>query len=343
MPVSCLSDDSCPNSIAAGVKVPFSNFSTLWGSSGTIAQALRPFPQYGNFDTGDNSYGYDHTGNSTYHSMQARLTQRYANGLSYLVAYTISKNITDSDSMGEGVSGFIGTGSYIAQNTYDRRAQKAVSELDTPQSLVASFFYELPVGHRKKYLNNIGPLDRVIGGWKVGGIVNYRSGWPTEAYGPCSGTAAGILFGGCVIGGNDGRVNLIPGVPESNKSGGFQPASTSFYNSAAFALPAPFTLATEPPDLDHARDWGGRDEDFVLEKGTRLVGERVSIKFRAEFFNLFNRHIYTGQGGAWATPITTPFEAVGSPGCSGPFACGFGAVTSSSGPRNIQLGLKIEY
>jgi hypothetical protein len=132
-------------------------------------------------------------------------------------------------------------------------------------------------------------------------------------------------------------------VQETNKSGNFQPATTSFYNSAAFALPAPFTLATEPHSLDHARDWGGRNEDLVLEKGTRLVGEKATIKFRAEFFNLFNRHIYSGQGGAWATPITTPFESAGSPGCSGSFSCGFGAVTSSSGPRTIQFGLKIEY
>jgi hypothetical protein len=343
MEVSCLSNGSCPNSIAAGVKVPFSSFSSLWGSADTIAQAVRPFPQYGNFDTGDDSYNYDHTGNSTYHSMQARLTQRYANGLSYLVAYTISKNITNSDSMGEGVAGFIGTGSYVAQNTYDRRAEKAVSELDTPQSLVASFFYQLPMGHGKRFLSHTGPLDRVIGGWDVGGILNYNSGWPTEAYGPCSGTAAGILFGGCVIGGNDGRLNLVPGIPETNKSGNFNTATTSFYNAAAFALPAAFTLANEPPDLDHARDWGAKNEDFVLEKDTRLIGEKATIKFRAEFFNLFNRHIYTGQGGAWATPFNTPFESVGSPGCSGPFACGFGAVTGSSGPRTIQFGLKIEY
>jgi len=95
--------------------------------------------------------------------------------------------------------------------------------------------------------------------------------------------------------------------------------------------------------LDHARAWGNRDEDIVLEKATRLVGEKASIKFRAEFFNLFNRHIYQANGGAWATPITSPFIPAGSPGCSGSFACGFGAVTGASGPRSIQLGLKIEY
>jgi hypothetical protein len=344
MNVSCLSDGSCPNSIAAGVKVPFSEFSTLWGSSATIAQALRPFPQYGNFVTDDNSFGYDKTGNSTYHSMQARLTQRYTSGLSYLVAYTISKNITDADSMGPGVSGFIGTGDYVGQNSYNRRAEKAVSELDTPQSLVASLFYQLPMGHGKRFLSHTGLLDRVVGGWNVAAILNYSSGLPTEAYGPCAGTAAGILFGGCNTGGFDGRVNVIPGVPQTNKSGNFNTATTSFFNAAAFSVPSITQLADEPRALDHARGWGSKNEDFVLEKSTRLIGEKANIKFRAEFFNLFNRHIYQAAGGeGWATPITTPFQAVGSPGCSGPFACGFGAVTGASGPRNIQFGLKIEY
>jgi hypothetical protein len=344
MNVSCLTDNTCPNSIAAGVKVPFSNFSTLWGGSATIAQALRPFPQYGNFTQDDNSFGPDKTGNSTYHSMQARITQRYASGLSYLVAYTISKNITNADSMGAGVSGFIGTGSYIGQNSYDRRAEKAVSQLDTPQSLVASFFYELPMGRGKRFLNHTGPLDRVIGGWNVSGILNYSSGYPTQAYGPCSGTAAGVLFGGCEAGGFEGRLIVNPGVAQTNKSGNFQPGSTSFFNAAAFSVPSLTQFGDAAPSLDHARGWGNKNEDFVLEKSTRLIGENTRIKFRAEFFNLFNRHIYNAAGGeAWATTIQTPFQAAGTPGCSGAFSCGFGAVTSASGPRTIQLGLKIEY
>lgn len=342
MNVSCLSDGTCPTSIAAGVKVPFSSFSTLWGGAATITQALRPFPQYGNFNGEDQSFGPDRTGNSTYHSMQARVTKRYASGLSYLVAYTISKNITDADSMGPGVSGFIGTGGFIGQNSYNRRAEKAVSELDTPQSLVVSFFYQLPMGHGKRFLSHTGLLDRVVGGWNIAGILTYTSGWPTMAYGPCSG-AASLLFGGCQVAGAGGRVDVVPGVAQTNKSGNFQPATTSFYNSEAFALPSANAFGNEPRALDQARAWGNRNEDFVLEKSTRLLGEKASIKFRAEFFNLFNRHIYQANGGAWATPITSPFIAAGSPGCSGAFSCGFGAVTSASGPRTIQFGLKIEY
>lgn len=343
MNVSCLASGACPNAIAAGVTVPFSNFSALFGSGATIAQALRPFPQYGNFNGEDQSFGPDRTGNSTYHSMQARVTKRFGAGLSMLVSYTISKNITDADSLGPGVSGFTGTGGFIGQNSYDRRAEKAVSQLDTPQSLVTSFFYELPVGRGKRFVNRGGALDRLVSGWSVASVLSYSSGIPTAVYGPCGGTAGGVLFGGCQVAGAPARVNVIPGVAQTNKSSNFQPASTPFFNAAAFALPAPFTFGDEPRALDHARTYGGRNEDFVLEKETALLGEKAKLSIRAEFFNLFNRHIYQAPNGAFATPLGVPFQAVGSPGCPGPFACGFGAVTSASGPRTIQFGLKITY
>jgi len=246
--------------------------------------------------------------------------------------------------MGPGVSGFIGTGSFVGQNSYDRKAEKAVSELDTPQSLVASLFYELPMGHGKRFLNHTGPLDRLVAGWNIAAILNYSSGLPTEAYGPCAGTAAGILFGGCNTAGDDGRLNVVSGVQQTNKTGNFNTATTPFFNAAAFSVPSLTQFADEPRALDHARGWGNPNEDFVLEKSTHLVGEKVNLKFRAEFFNLFNRHIYqAAPGEGWATPITSPFQAVGTQGCPGPFACGFSAVTSASGPRNIQLGLKLEY
>src|SRR5436853_501983 len=51
---------------------------------------------------------------------------------------------------------------------------------------------------------------------------------------------------------------------------------------------------------------------------------------------------YSAPSG-FAPNLATPFQPVGSPGCPGPLACGFGAVTDSSGPRTIQFGLKIEY
>jgi hypothetical protein len=334
MNVTCLTSGTCPNAIAAGVTVPYAGF------SGNINQALRPFPQYGDFNQEDNSFSPDRTGNSTYHAMQMQLDKRFASGLSFLVSYTVSKNLTDADSAGPGVQGFIGTGEFVGQNSYNRQAEKAVSELDIPQSLVASFFYELPFGHGKRYLSGNGAMDRVVGGWYVSTIAQYKSGTPTEVYGPCGGTAGDVLFGGCHFTGS-ARVNIVPGVNQTNK-GNFNPFTTPFWNPAAFSPAGPLTFGAEARSLASARGFASKDEDFTLGKKTRLFGERATIDFRASFFNIFNRHVFgVGNGN-----VNSPFIPLGSPGCSGPnqhFACGFGALSGTQAPRSIQVALKIQY
>ena len=336
MNVTCLAAGTCPAAVAAGVTLPYPGF------TGQINQALRPFPQYGDFNQEDNSFTPDRTGNSTYHAMQLQANKRLSSGLSFLVSYTVSKNLTDADSSGPGVSGFIGTNEFIGQNSYNRSAEKAVSELDTPQALVASFFYELPVGRGKRWINQGGVTDRVLGGWYAATILSYSSGQPTEVYGPCNGTAGDVLFAGCHFTGA-ARVNIVPGVPETNKSN-FNPMTTPFWNPAAFAEPAPLTFGNEPRSLSAARGFGNRNEDFTLGKKTRLFGERAVVDFRAEFFNIFNRHIYQAVSGS--PQLNSPFIPLGAPGCSGSgvhFACGFGAITNASGPRTIQFALKIAY
>jgi hypothetical protein len=331
---SCLTAGTCLNAIAAGVTLPFPTF------TGSIAQILRPFPQYGNFDQEDNSFSPDRTGNSTYHAMQLSLDKRFASGLSFLVSYTVSKNLTDADSEGPGVQGFIGTGEFIGQNSYNRKAEKAVSELDIPQSLVSSFLYELPVGHGKRFLTGGGVSDKIVGGWYVAGVAQYKSGTPTEVYGSCTGTAGDVLFAGCHFTGSE-RVNIVPGVSQTNKSN-FNPFTTPFWNPAAFTPAAPLTFGNEPRSLASARSFGTREEDFTVGKKIHLFGERGTIDFRAEFFNIFNRHVFgVGNGN-----INSPFIPLGAPGCNGTdqhFACGFGALTGTQDPRRVQLALKISY
>ena len=334
MNVTCLAALTCPNAIAAGIKIPYAGF------TGNINQALRPFPQYGDFNQEDNSFSPDRTGNSTYHAMQMQVDKRFATGLSFLVSYTVSKNLTDADSSGPGVSGFIGTNEFIGQNSYNRTAEKAVSELDIPQSLVGSFFYELPVGHGKRYWNGNGVADRVAGGWYVAGVAQYKSGTPTEVYGPCGGTAGDVLFAGCHFTGS-ARVNIVPGVSQTNKSN-FNPFTTPFWNPAAFSAAGPLSFGDEPRSLASARAFGTRDEDFTLGKKTRIFGERAIVDFRAEFFNIFNRHVF----GAGSANLNSPFIPLGAPGCNGAnqhFACGFGALTGTQDPRRVQLALKIQF
>jgi len=346
MPASCLAADTCPSAVAMGVTLPYSGF------TGNINQALRPYPQYGNFNQEDNSFSPDRTGNSTYNAMQLQVNKRVSQGLTFLVSYTVSKNITDADSAGPGVSGFIGTNSFIGENSYNRKAEKAVSQLDTPQSLVMSFFYELPVGRGKKFMNEGGVKDKVFGGWYVSGILTYHSGLPTEVYGNCQGTAGDVLFGGCNVTGAGSRVNIVPGVSQTNKSG-FNPGTMPFWNPAAFTPAANCaeaaaggsvcTFGDEPRSLATARGFGEKNEDITFGKKTHIIGERAVVDFQASFFDIFNRHIFQTPSNVFGPSLQTPFIPAGGPGCSGVLSCGFGAITSASGPRVIQFGLKITY
>jgi len=208
------------------------------------------------------------------------------------------------------------------------------------QSLVASFFYELPVGRGKRYLSQGGVTDRVLGGWYVSGVLSYHSGLPTEVYSNCGGTAGDILFAGCHFTGL-ARVNVVPGVPQTNKSH-FNPFTTPFWNPAAFMPADAFSFGNEGRSLPSARTFGAKSEDITIGKKTHLYGERGTIDFRASFFNVFNRHIFQAPGG-FSPNLNTPFTPAGGEGCKQALACGFGAVTDTSGPRTIQFGLRIEY
>ena len=84
-----------PTADAAGITAPFPGFNALWGSRATVAQALRPYPQYTYIDTYAGQG--DHSGHSTYHAMIVKFTKRVSSGLTFQTSYVLSKILTDSD------------------------------------------------------------------------------------------------------------------------------------------------------------------------------------------------------------------------------------------------------
>jgi hypothetical protein len=73
------------------------------------------------------------------------------------------------------------------------------------------------------------------------------------------------------------------------------------------------------------RGQGFHNQDVTLAKNTS-IGERVGIQFRAEFFNIWNWHIFST---AFDTDVSSPN-----------FGAWNGGVTP---PRNIQFGLKVVF
>ena len=121
--------------------------------------------------------------------------------------YTWSKNLTDADSdyaPQEAWNGGVG-GMF---DPYDPRKEKTYSEFDQPQQFKIAYTYELPFGKGKKWGGNVNKLtDAAIGGWTLGGIDTYATGFPlfVQENNWTAGTFAGQATGG------NARPNVVPG------------------------------------------------------------------------------------------------------------------------------------
>ena len=291
--------------VAAGIPVPFVGF------QGSVAQALRPFPQY----QGINGISSP-IGNSTYHGGQIKLQKRYSNGITFLIGYTLAKTLTDLDS----TPGYFAAG---PQDAYNRRTEKAPATSDAPQAVVASYTFELPFGTGKRFANGKGVMNKyVLSGWSISGIHTYRNGgflsMTTNGRLPTTGDSVALSQPTL-------RPDIVPGVNPLTGQGcqGFDPATGIYLNRAAFADPAPLTFGNAPRVLGNVRGCPTLNEDMSLMKNLPLKGEgRIVLRMGADFFNVFNRHNFSNP----STNIDDP---------------GFGRISSSGPGRTGQLFVKV--
>ncbi|MCI0626129.1 MAG: carboxypeptidase-like regulatory domain-containing protein [Acidobacteria bacterium] len=288
-----------PDAIAAGIRVPYAGF------SGSVAQSLRPFPQY----TGINDL-FQPIGFATYHSLQMKYQKRFSKGLSYLVSYTLQKTITDTSN--EAYATF----NAGARDTARRGLEKSIGNLDRTHLLVASFVYDLPGSNLK------GTAGKVLGGWSASAVAKYYSGLPLSIGG---GGPIPLFAGG-------NRPNRVPGADQRTsvsrgefKPGGAAAGGTPYLNINAWSQPAPFTLGNGSRTEPNLRGFPLMSEDFSLIKRTYIT-ESANVEFRAEFFNLFNRVIFGNPNTNTNDPIN------------------FGrSFNQANMPRQIQFGMKINF
>ena len=244
-----------PAAVAAGFREPFPGFATLFGSRATVAQALRPFPQYTGVGTSAAPYA-----NSSYNSFQFKLDKRFSHGVTGTVAYTFSKMLSD------GV-GFTSSGGVLRQDLLKR--EKILYPTDQPQVLTFSFNYQIPFRHRW------------LGGWSTNGVAAYSSGYPIPVYYGTNPNS--FVFNGGL------RPNFT-GAPILVSNSNFDPNANFYLNKDAFSAPLPLTFGNVPAYLP-IRQPAFMTESFGLFKDTRLK-ERLNLQFRTEISNPFNRVVF---------------------------------------------------
>lgn len=268
-------------------------------ASATVSQSqlLLPYPQF----TGVSALEF--AGNSNYHSLQAKLERRASNGLSFLVSYTFSKSIGDTNQL----ANFLGDVLTSTQNNYNRRAERSVLPFDIAQRLVANFTYALPFGRGKAMGAHWGrALDAVAGGWQVNGLVTVQGGLPLaftlNSANPFGGTRPNSTGASAAL---DSRT------------------ITRWFDTTAFTQPPAYSLGNLARTLSDVRGYNTRNADLSVFK-VFAITEKLRLQFRGEAFNAFNR-----------TRFNNPTTAFGNPN--------FGRITSTGDPRQMQLALKLNF
>ena len=151
---------------ANGIFEPFPGF--IGQSTHTVAQALRPYPQYTavNFGAATNP-----SGNSNFNSLQLKATKRFSHGLNFMAFYVWSKTMSSADT--------------TPQNPLMNRFQAmSIGASDIPNSMQIAATYELPFGTGRHFLNGRSKwVNSVAGGWQLTTTLRYQSGMPLSLAG----------------------------------------------------------------------------------------------------------------------------------------------------------------
>jgi len=248
------------------------------------------------------------------------LTKRFSGGLSLISSYTYAKSIDNTS--GIRVQGY---DTLYPQNSNCLSCERGLSSFDERNRFVTSVLYDLPIG-KGRVLNATNPfLNRIVGGWQIGGITTIQGGLPQVI----------------TIGGVD-RSNTGVGDDRPNATGagnGYlsSPTPSRWYDPAAFV---------EAP----SGTWGnvGRNTligpgifalDFDAHKEFRMpYSEHHQVQFRFEAFNVLNHP-------SWSNPNGNILAGAVFPGQPSTNAHqGFGTITGTTVPmRQLQLALKYSF
>jgi hypothetical protein len=304
-----------PAVVAAGYKEPFTGFAAGWGGAATLAQALRPFPQYGDVREANSGHG-----KTWYDSMQAKVERKFGD-FQMMGSYVFSKSLslmTYRQIFSQGAN-------IQTADSFNIADAKSLSPMDLPHVVNILTAYQLPFGKNKKFMGSSNMvMNLLVGGWAISAAQQYRSNGLIQILTPGNPNGSGVLFTPITKAnytGNPIRTNV--GVTELDPN---NPATRWFnYGAAAPFSSAPaYTFGTTSIYNGLFRNPYWRNENISLQKDFN-IWESVKFRYRADFMNAFNRAQLGGINGT-----------IGN--------ANFGRPTgAASGPRYISMGLRLDF
>jgi hypothetical protein len=220
---------------------------------------------------------------------------------------TFQANYTLSKELDNAQERFASRASFIDPNNL--RLSRSIAEWDRPHYLILNYVYELPFGPGKAHLSH-GIASKLLGSWQVSGITTFGKGLPMVITGVSSTQLPGVSATALRL-----RDPVIPGD---------QRTIDRYFDTTAFAVAPSFSLGSDSRTQPRLRIPGINNFDMGIGRNQHFFEQRVNVQFRAEFFSIFNH-----------TQLGSPNGSVTSPD--------FGRITSATGTRTIQLGLRVSY
>ena len=277
--------------------------SSLGDPTITVAQLMKPYPQYTTVSRYRNNVG-----TTRYRGFEVSVRQRASHGLSWSASYTRSRLEDDASSVFDAsiLTGPIAN--YPVADSFDRRLERDLSTGDIPNVFVASGVWDLPAGSgRARTLGGV--AGALLNDWTLTGLVTLQSGVPIAV----TQTTNFNAFAGFGV----QRPNLVgdPELPSGERT------TARWFDVTAFAAAPQFAIGSS--SRNPVRGPAYRSVDAALIRRVPLGG-RPALEVRVEAFNLLN-----------TPPLGAPAAVLG--------AANFGTITTAGDPRVIQLAIKLAF
>jgi len=248
--------------------------------------------------------------NASYHGLQVKVSQKMWHGLQLGGAYTFSHAMDDASDPLTPAAGNRG----FPRNSFNLRAERGNSDFDVRHRGVINYLYELPFGHGKARLDH-GFIGKALEGWQISGITTLSTGIPYDIFGNRDNQHTGL----------SDRAELVGNAKQPSGT----PKTFTGPPLADFMLAAFNTASNLGRNHFYGPDF--IDFDAVAQKTTTIT-EKTKLVFRAEAYNLFNRANF-GQ----------PGNSIANPGTFGESTTQIGRPDSTSGARQLQFALKLQF
>ncbi len=262
----------------------------------------------------------DWHGHANYKAANIKLERRTPS-LALTAIFTWAKSM-DNKSAPAAIGG-TGTGWQGFMNNHNTELDYGPSDFNVDHRFVASYVYQLPIGHGKRFLGGMSKVaDALIGGWEVAGVTTFQTGFPYSISASDTNGLLGTFF------------QRADQTCDPNK--GFTKGINEWFNTSCFVNPAPGVYGTTK--RNYLRGPGINNWDMGLAKAFRF-SERGSFQLRIDAFNAFNHTQFNDAPGGL---IGFGNGGNGNPGTS-LGSSSFGKITNAAPGRVVQLGGKITF